>query len=141
MQHPLGLPWTPCAGQFEPPGPMLQNDLNTINKTILSESLLEPFWGRVHMQSVLACAVQTLFSTIYLNQSLRCNKKTEGQDRGTNSHATRKQRPSQINTREAVLKPTILGRPPLGSSCRKQVLKPTIKEGPQPAGSRSHSNY
>ena len=80
---------------------------------------------------VSICLGQPIFFATYLNDhSAATNNKTnEGQDRGTNSHATRKQRPSQINTREAVLKPTILGRPPLESSCRKQVLNNKVTKG------------
>ena len=59
METSLGLLWAPCAGQFDPPGPMLENYRKTIKKTIFLESHFEAFSGRWHMQSVHACAVQT----------------------------------------------------------------------------------
>ncbi len=55
----LGLPWAPCAGQFDPPGPMLENYRKTTKTNTFLELFVEPFCGRWHMQSVHACAVQT----------------------------------------------------------------------------------
>ena len=59
METSLGLLWAPCAGQFDPPGPMLENYRKTTKKTTFLESHFEAFSGRWHMQSVHACAIQT----------------------------------------------------------------------------------
>ncbi len=68
QRHPWAHLWTPR----EALGPQ---GIENIKKTTFLRSLLEPFLGKVHMQSVHACAVQThiivIFVVIFLGHVFR----------------------------------------------------------------------
>ena len=72
METSLGLLWAPCAGQFDPPGPMLENYRKTTKKITFLEGLVEAFCGRWHMQSVHACAVQAHILHLIMTPFFEC---------------------------------------------------------------------
>ena len=71
---PLGFIWPPLGSILVTLGESWAQVSKKLKKTTFFRHLLEPFWGRVPMQSVHACAVQTHIRALFLTPFSRPQK-------------------------------------------------------------------